>query len=353
MNIWAVCKDPGGTNGVLPVVKALQAMGHNVLVIVNGKAVELLKDKEEYVVYDDAARLLADYPLPEAVITSMCSKGGVGRDLVPLLKGRVPVVALQDFWGGALWAEWAEVRPDYITTNDEVGKKIIQDAWPDFSPDHIKVTGFPALDKYKTVDVRAVTERVRVTLGLSENKPIILVGGQADFSGPMLKEVVSCLNTIGQDVYLIPRAHPRMKNDWPQEQLGWENAMREFNSGTLLADTSVCDTPSLIACSSFVISMFSTIQIEAAVLRKPNISVWYPEIERIWYQSTNEKMGDFPLVRLGCAAKAENREVLCELLRQALNGDLDLRVKQEQNFRLDGKNAERVAQFISTLTRSL
>ncbi len=347
--IWAVCKDPGGTNGVLPVVKALRAKDHNVLMIANGKAVELLKDKEEHVVYDSAEKVLEENPIPDVAITSMCSNGGVGRDLIPLLRGHAPTVALQDFWGGTLWDEFAKVRPDYITTNDQVGKKIIQTAWPDFNPDHIKITGFPALDKYKSVDVAAVTERVRAALGLDENKPIILVGGQADFSGQMLKEVVACLNALGQDIYLIPRAHPRMKDNWPEEFGPWNEAVEQLRVGTVIRDSSACDTPSVIACSSLIISMFSTIQIEAAVLRKPNISVWYPEVERVWYRSTNERMGEFPLVRLGCAAKAENREALQALMARALNGGLGLRLNQEQNFQLDGKNAERVADFVESL----
>ncbi len=349
-HVWAVCKDPGGTNGVLPVVRVLRERGHMVSLIANGKAVELLNHKEGVMPYKTAEEVLKDFVgYPDALITSMCSQGGVGRDLIPWLRGRVPTVALQDFWGGTLWDEFAKVRPDYITTNDQVGKEIIQTAWPDFNPDHIKITGFPALDKYKSVDVGAVTEQVRAALGLNENKPIILVGGQSEFSGQMLKEVIACLNTIGQNVYLIPRAHPRMKDNWPEEVAPWQEAMEQFRAGTLIRDSSACDTPSVIACSSLVISMYSTIQIEAAVLRKPTISVWYPEMEQLWYQSTNEKMGEFPLVRLGCAAKAENREALCELLRQALSGDLGLLANQEQNFQLDGKNAERVADFVESL----
>lgn len=44
--IWAVMKDPGGTNAVWPVIEELRSRKHIVLPIANGTAVELLAQKK-------------------------------------------------------------------------------------------------------------------------------------------------------------------------------------------------------------------------------------------------------------------------------------------------------------------
>lgn len=80
MTIWAICKDPGGTAGVIPVSRALRSLGREVLIIANGKAIELLKkDGESFVYGESAEQMLREYGSPELLLTSMCSKGGVGR----------------------------------------------------------------------------------------------------------------------------------------------------------------------------------------------------------------------------------------------------------------------------------
>ncbi len=103
--ILAVCKDPGGTNGVLPVVKVLRKdFGLDVRLIANGKAAELLANtNEDYEVLRSAEEITRRYPKPKLMFTSVCSRGGVGRDLVPSLRDVCPTVALHDFWGTRLF----------------------------------------------------------------------------------------------------------------------------------------------------------------------------------------------------------------------------------------------------------
>lgn len=348
MDVWAVCKDPGGMAGVLPVVKKLREMGQEVLFIANGKSAELLQGKAEFVVYDKIESLLAENPPPKVLITSMCSGGGVGRDLVPLLRGKTKVIALQDFWGARLWTDWADpkFRPDYICVNDVVGKRIVPDAWPDFGDDQIIITGYPAQDVYAGFDLKAASAKARSLLDLPD-KPIILFGGQLKKSGEALAELVTVLNEIGKDVCLIPRGHPRMKDNAPEEMPKWEQALLSFRSGTLIADSSACDPQSLIAASDIVVSMYSTMLVEAAVLRKQNISLLYPEVGmQDFLKETGGGMKEFPLIELGCSAKATNRQKLLQYVKQALDSDLGLKPAQEQSFKVDGRNAERVVQFV-------
>lgn len=262
--VWAVCKDPGGTNGLLPVVKQLRNIGHDVKVIPNGKAVELLGGgNEECFTFEQALALM---PEPDVLVTSMCSDGGLGRNLVPLLfRAGIPAVALQDFWGARLWTSWADprYRPNYICVNDEIGADIVIKAWPEILRSRIKITGYPAMDKYANLDVEGTAARARLALGLTEKKPVILYAGSVEREGEVISEVVKVLNEIGADIYFVPRQHPRMKNNAPEEVPHWEKAMDDFKGGTLIADSSACDTISIIAASDLVIAMYSAVNIEA------------------------------------------------------------------------------------------
>lgn len=350
--ILAVCKNPGGTAGVIPVVKILRRRGCQVTLVANGKAIELLTAAhEDFVACATADEALTQCPAPDALITSMCSSGGVGFELARRWHGLVPIFALQDFWGGALKTVWTGPtdRPDYICVNDEVGAAIVQKAWPEFQTDHILITGYPALDKYVHYDTAATARAVHETLTIDQSLPIVLFAGQLEGTGHVLTEVVAALNDLRLDVYFIPRLHLRMKDDAPQELPACQAALDNF-SGRLIANSSACDTQSLIASAQVVISAYSTALVEAAVLGKENISVLYPEVGMaIFQQGTGGIMNEFPLVTLGCSAKATSREELTALLKQSFTSGLGLRPAQERHFRLDGQNASRVAEQIEQL----
>lgn len=50
--VWNACKDPGGTNGILSVVKEQRKLGLETVIIGNGKAVELLPQLgEDFLTY--------------------------------------------------------------------------------------------------------------------------------------------------------------------------------------------------------------------------------------------------------------------------------------------------------------
>ena len=346
LTVWTVCKDPGGTNGIVPVAKCLRKMGHKVELIPNGKAIELLPAlNEEFSMFEQA---LKETPEPEALFTSMCSDGGIGRDLVPLMKrAGVLTVALQDFWGPRLRFEWADpkFRPDFICVNDKVGADLVMRAWPDYDGNQVAITGFPAMDKYSDFDVETAANQVRTTLGLDRWRPSVSFGGQLEGVGDVITEVIEVLNELKLDIYFLPRPHPRMKNNAPDEIPKWEKALAGFRGGVLI-DSSACSTSSVTASSSLVISAYSTINVEAACLRKDVISVLYPEVGMYWLRLELPDLEDFPLVQLGCSAKAANRAELKRLIERALTSGLDLRETQERVFRLDGKNARRVADLV-------
>lgn len=352
MAIWAVTKDPGGTAGVMPVVRSLRVSGNEIVLFANGKAVELLKKADErFVVCESTDEILKEFGKPEVLLTSMCSEGGIGRDLVEVLAGEASIVALQDYWGARLWTAWADskYRPDFICVNDEVGRNIVLDAWPEFPHDCVKITGYPALDRYYGYDAAAVSIQVREKLGL-KHLPVVLFGGQLKGTGEMLGELVAALNELGMPVCLIPRFHPRMKDNAPEEVSGCESALASFNREQIIADTSAFDTQSLIAASDVIVSGSSTILVEAATIRKQNISVLYPDCGMAEFvRETGGGIAESPIVSLGCSSKATNRNDLKILLQASFENKLDQREAQEKAFQLDGKNAERIANFVASL----
>ncbi|MDP3997515.1 MAG: CDP-glycerol glycerophosphotransferase family protein [bacterium] len=355
--VWFVCKDPGGTNGVLPVHDHLMGEKWATLLIPNGKAVELLQSRG-LKTYASAEAALADNPPPAALVTSMCSEGGVGRELVPLLRGRCPTVALQDFWGSTLWKEWSDpkYRPDYIVVNDRVGAEIVQDAWPEFPTDHIKVLGYPASDKYAGVDTVTTRQSVKERLGITDDLPLVLYASQLAGSATTLRELCEALNhlkVMGKSkVHLIPRLHPRMRNNAPQEFKALNQALQPFAHGYVWPFTEICETAELISAADVVVGEWTTALVDAAAVRCNAIAVLYSgEGMARYLNSTGGNINEFPLVRLGCAAKAENRSELEEMLSDAVSGQLAerLRRNQEKNFKLDGQNTARVAEFVKSL----
>lgn len=232
--------------------------------------------------------------------------------------------------------------------NDEVGADIVCDAWSGFPAGNIRVTGYPALDRFADYDITQSAAKTREKLGLGEAKPVVLFGGQVSRGGEMLSEVLATLNDIGKSVYLLPYRHPRMADDAPEQVKVWESALSGFKSGVVIAGLSVCEKDSFIAAADVVVSAFSTILVEASVLRKQNISVLYPDIGMAEFiRETGGGMTESPIVSLGCSSKAEDRNGLRGLLEASLAGDLRKAqtILQERFFLLDGKNAERVAKL--------
>ncbi|MCH7492076.1 CDP-glycerol glycerophosphotransferase family protein [Patescibacteria group bacterium] len=295
--IWATCKDAGGSRGIVPVVQVLRQLGYQVPLFVEGQTADfvLSHGEKDFTVQVSAEQIMVDHHLPDLLVTDMASTGlSLGQNLIPLLRGKSPVVALQDYWGGCLNTNWSDLqyRPDFICVNDKVGARIVRDAWTEFPESHIGVQGYPALDRYHNYDTKGIAAEIRLALAIPPDMPIVLYAGQWHQSGAMLYQLVAALNTLGRPVCLIPRMHPVMKEQSPEEIPKWEKATSNFSNGQIHTDTSSHDISLLIAAADIVVSMFSTVLVEAAVLRKPNISMLYPVIQTIFagqYRSFNER----------------------------------------------------------------
>jgi hypothetical protein len=215
----------------------------------------------------------------------------------------------------------------------------------------VHMTGFPRLDAYASLDIRKESMEVRQLLGL-DDRPIVLFAGQATPTGAMLDELVEVLNNIGgEDLYLFPRPHPRTRANYPSEMRPWQRALARFR-GLLIVDWfRVCTLPQLVAAAAHcgaVVSMYSTVLLEAAAARGSAIAMLYPEALQA-FRTENPGLEQFPLVELGCVAHAYDRSSLEDRLRAELWGQNSCRQRQELHICVDGQNACRAAEVIRTL----
>lgn len=328
--ILIVCKCIGGTNSIKPVVELLEKMG--------------LYDFE-WIKHDRPDEIKY---IPDAIITSVCSR--IGRDVARNFVGKCPIIAIQNQWTAGLYDIWAnaDFKPDFVLVNDKIDRRQTVEAWPGFNEERAIITGYPAMDKYANFDIDAARARVTQSLGIdvSGRIPVILFAGQWWQTGHAILETVFVLNQIGRFVHFIPRPHPGMKEHSYEELPAWERALSSYDSGNLVVNSSSCAISDLVGASTLVVSLYSTVLQEAAILRKQNIAILYPDTGQRLYEAVSG-VSDYPMVSLGCTALAKNREDLSRYLRKALDNSLDLENNQKKYFKIDGQNTARVAEVIT------
>jgi hypothetical protein len=373
--ILAVVRDNGGTNNLMPAIMELKRRGHQVRIGANGAAAEFIPARGiEFTPLTTAEETLEKFSAPDLLITSMCSGGGVGRDLVPLLRNICPTVAVQDYWGAYLITDWVDpqYRPDRIIVNDQLGADIVKKAWPEFELNRVCQTGFPMFDKYSDItpdDESNASNEIRTKLNTVTGSGSIIIffpcgtwNGASELLCEVLKAVATCTAKTSCRLYLIPRAHPALKEHAPHEFEPWNNAIAKFNReypGIVVTNQTVVrgDLKKLLLASDIVISDWSTTLLEAGLVGaklngKVNISAIYsPTLVKEFRKSAGTLMTEPPYVTLGCTAKAYNQTGLVNLILFALAGHLTARLTMAQKKYLvaDGKNGSRAADLVESL----
>ncbi|HEU0051062.1 MAG TPA: hypothetical protein VFQ60_03330 [Patescibacteria group bacterium] len=356
--IVAVCKDPGGTNGVLRVIEILRARGHEVRLFLDGHAQKNPSALSAGgVPISSTIDVLNMNPSPSAFLTSMCSGGGIGRDLVPLMHNICPTIALQDFWGARLKTDWSDLRfrPDYIVVHDELGARLVNEAW-DFPACRIWQTGFPALDHYHGCDTEAARQKVRAYFRLGRNWPVVMYGGDVEYASAMLEEVVFTLNHLVERFYFYPRPHPRLRTEHAGEMRFFEQIASQFHNGVLLSlDPNDPQAPSfteLLAAADVVVANFSTILLEKALLRGPAISVLFPETgAKLLEQESGGLLRNYPLAPL-CVDEVHSNYELGRAIERAIgDGGFQNRMIrfQQKRLPLNGQSGPALADRIERI----
>lgn len=357
--IIAACKDAGGTNGMLPVAHELRAMGHTVVFLAHrgSPAEEIIRNAgENPLVFASAIGYLNTYGLPDVLVTDMSAKGGVGWDLALDMRQDARLsFALQDVWGGGLLNEWADPRrrPSSIIVGDNIGAEAVKKAWPEYDRSHICVSGFPALDEYaRSEGIFAEGERMKKEHGIAYVPSVFYAG--STFNGRGLKILTEAVQRTGRRVDLIVRPHQEMQKYEPDEALMWEDAKKRYEK--LGAGYKVVEprrrewsTPALIAAADVTVSVYSMVLLEAVMLRKPNITLWTPEVREAFMSAERGFGGlltEFPPAAFNCTAEAKSVEELANLLALAFAGEMNLSAAQALYYPADGRNSRRAAEFI-------
>jgi len=351
-HVYAICKDPGGVNVIMPTVRELQGLGIPTTVYAYGAAVGLLSGQVFIDVEKEGVR--PDFKQRCALITSMDSNMWFSRDMLRLFKYlEKKTVIIEDYWGGGYNTELSDpaYRPDFVILNDEVGKRIVLESWKDFHEGRIIASGYPSLDRFAHINIEVARRQVREGYEISDNMKVVLYAGQLERTSETLNELIEALHVFcdTENIFLIARQHPRMKDDAPHQITLWQEALLRFK-GRTAGNPYIYNMPTLIVASDVVVSAFSTCLLEAAALRKPNIAILYPEVEqRILNEATGDAYKELPIIDLGCTFKAECRDSIKHYLRKSFLDPEFLVEAQKRAFRLDGKNALQAAGFISGL----
>jgi len=279
--------------------------------------------------------------------------------MISAFRGLCPTISFHDYWGISLLRQgWdnPKCHPDFMVVNDELDTDIVLRAWPDYERRQLITTGYPTSDEFaipfdKTALKMELSSRLGVDLSV---RPMVLAPiGILQNASKVLSEIVYALNQLALDAYFIPRFHPRMSKEAPEEVNLCRIVQGEFKGNVLIDDSSACSIQELLKASDLIISDYSTVLFHAVLLREPNISVWYlPEVQNEYHREfgpVTRFMPEPPFMTLGCTAKATDRTSLGQQISDTLDGKLDMRAKQEKHFPLDGQNAKRAAEFILSL----
>jgi hypothetical protein len=366
--ILAAVKDTGGANGVIKVVNYLSKKGCPVDFVVNGAALKI-KEVQQYphLKESDPTRVLEHFGLPRVFITSMCSFGGVGRDLVPLLRTyNIPTVALQDAAGARLkeadsWGD-AQFRPDHIIVNDAVGTRLVLEAWPEFPRHAIHELGFPVLDDLAGFDATGAAAQ-QVKKYELDARPVVYFSGQLQGTPETLDEIVDVLYERAAPIQFILGKHRRVHDEEVNKkypglgeriEAAYARATMLKGQGARVLDNTTWPETPLIAACDLVLGMYPTAFQDAVMLRKLAIAIMYPQLGRAGIVAdTGGLLTRHPLCELGAVVEVHDKEELRSALAAAFDGDLGerLRPMQEQALKADGKNAERIGEFVLSLAR--
>jgi len=279
----------------------------------------------------------------DALVLGVSQGSSLEFELVKALKGICPIYVLPDAWTSfsapGFWKNGYNL-PDYVLVNDDLGE--IGARYWGFNGE-VKVLGSPTFDAYFKINK---FKKMKLDLPL-----VLFIGQGTGESGdiPILRDLVNILNDeFFKEVFFYPKEHPRMRSELFSESREWDNIVNTFKDKNRLLVGNDYNLDDMLFSSKVVISDFSTVLNKAVLLRKDIISIAYPDLEIVkgYFSRHTWTNGVFPLVSLNCALEAKSKNELCMLIKRSMEDGFGLEDNQRQYFTTDGKNSERVANFI-------
>lgn len=338
-------RDVGSANACFPVIEKLKKDGFPISVYAEGASYECLKGKLSLIAQCPINYLL-DSVSPSLVVATCATTGGtIPIELTVKAKQRnLPVVLVEDMWAAHSAVIW-DVFPDGVCVTDEFSKSLILRSWLSYPESNIHITGSPVFDKFVDMDVRTARHKLRDSLGLSKNWPIVFFPATYPVRGMIriIQMLVEALNGLNIPVYLILRDHPTITFS---EAFEYRKALKNLKTGQVI-DSSKLNSNEVNAGSDIVVGTFSTMTVEACYLRKPVLIISTSEINRLLAESTNNALSQWPLINLGAALKAGSVDEIKNCLNQIIAGDMaNMFEAQRKHFQTDGLSADRIVNVI-------
>lgn len=300
--ILIVVDAPGPAEFILPVIPLLNArsdMGHGYelkIVTVKDSPTRILK-KYKPIQCDTEAEAEKIYEKfqPDFLIIAMSSLvlgPYINLQFTKLAhEDKKPIISFQDFWANHRWPMNQKIlsySKAILVPDDLAENLILQDGYKG----KVIVTGSPAFDKLRSVDVRKERSRLRRKLKIAEDAFVILHAGtgtpqswrEDESTFKFLAKTMKAMQKEARNIAFISRPHPRDEDPQRYKRLAPDLKMIEVKSIPI--------TEELIPVADAVIAMYSTALVHACYLRIPAISILLPNAGKKRLKKVG--LSDFP-----------------------------------------------------------
>jgi len=300
------------------------------------------------VLWIEAMKNLYESARPRAVI-ALPDRHGLARTTLELAKNYViPSLTIQP----ALMSDSARYGPMYadrVAAIDHYSRQIYVKRGK-VESERVVLTGLPRWDIMSQVmrqaKLKNPSSKVRTKLRIDDDTKFVTFAAQnlpIAHTWHMLTPVLSTVETM-PDAFLVIKLHPADKHAADDYRARLSTCGLENHKAIVVDDI---DTPTLLAASDLLITGFSNVALEAALLEKPVLIV----------NLTNQP-DPLPFVEngiaLGAYSEAEVEQKLIALLTDASTRE-DLKVRRKEYFAqnpqlLDGRATERVVTLLKEMT---
>ena len=317
--ILPVCKDIGAANVVGPIVRELLGMqaGHEIIPVIEGLGgkqwLELwgrpvFQGTEDYktMPFSLDVEAVINHYRPDVIILGESSPNNLEEEFAwAAQQYDIPLVLVEDFWGGFVRITGLTKSPELILTLDDYA---VQLAKEEFSDSHIIVTGNPGVR-------RSVTDPAAQVMDLRRQGDFVvtLCGGGPE-TAEQIELLLKCLSMTSADWRLIPRWHPKEANrpdpenrNRPYHEI-WDALLAPFGERVV----RVGGPPdNVVVASNLVCSGYSTLLTTTVQAGVVAVSLVTPQVQQnLEAESAAREM---PHVALGVAHRVDTPLDLAQL----------------------------------------
>lgn len=347
-NVLVVSRDPGSANALWPVMELLH---HDdtvaIKAVVDGRAEEILQDKftmKDVTPKDGALEATEVLGTPDALlIDSSTSERGIEM-YASATYPEVPSVLVEDYYTASLgYLQRLKERklpyPQKICVMDSEAKKIIVRDFPELE-NRIEVTGQPAFDRFATEDTEGIKAEVRKELNLApDEKLITFMGAQGELK--LLEKMANELKKVKVKYRFALGIHPRYNTEALQQR--YKEIFR--NVDITYIDAEQIGINKIGAASDLVMVVVSTEGLNAIYRREPTIHITDTK-----FVVPQKDLTPPPPVTLGASVGLDDMSGFATTVERLLDPDSaeneELKKHMEENYPVDGKNAERVVDLL-------